>query len=289
LEYRVFGMKRLLSAWALFFWWSGVALAASAPLTSLHAIHALTNAEASRGLPVEFQATVGYSRGYENLLFVQDGDDAIFVRPPSNAQFTGGDRVLIKGVTKDSFRPLVLGSSIVILHHGELPKAMPATFEELIGAQHDCMVVAFRATVRSADLVPSGSITGHSARLQLLADAGHLEANVDSDDEAALRSLLDAEVEITAVAAGKFDNKMQLTGVVLYVANLKDIRVLRPPSASPWSLPLSGMDKILEGYRMHDLSPRVRVHGTITYYRKGSAVVLQEGSTLLSKTAISVK
>jgi len=62
---------------------------------------------------------------------------------------------------------------------------------------------------------------------------------------------------------------------------LKDIRVLTRPITSPWSLPLTGMDKILAGYQMHDLSPRVRVHGTITYYRQGTAVVLQEGSKSL--------
>ena len=30
--------------------------------------------EASRRLPVAFEATVTYFRGYENLMFVQDGD-----------------------------------------------------------------------------------------------------------------------------------------------------------------------------------------------------------------------
>jgi diguanylate cyclase (GGDEF)-like protein len=275
-------MMKLFGACALFSLWTGVAWpAAAAPLTSLHAIHVLSNAEASHSLPVEFQATVGYSRGYENLLFVQDGDDAIFVRPPGHLQLTPGDRILVKGVTQGSFRPIVQGEIIELIRHGELPKPLATTFEELINAKHDSMVVSFRAKVRSADLVASQTPSGHSGRLQLLADSGHLEADVDSDDESALRRLLDDDVELTAVAAGKFDNKMQVTGVVLYVAGLKDIRVLKPAGASPWSLPVTGMDKILAGYQMHDLSPRVRVHGTITYYRPGSAVVLQEGSKSL--------
>ena len=44
------------------------------PLTSLRAIHALSNAQASHQLPVSFEATVTYYRGYERTLFVQDGD-----------------------------------------------------------------------------------------------------------------------------------------------------------------------------------------------------------------------
>ena len=51
------------------------------PLTSLRAIHALTNAQASHQLPVSFEATVTYYRGYERTLFVQDGDVAIYVKP----------------------------------------------------------------------------------------------------------------------------------------------------------------------------------------------------------------
>lgn len=50
-----------------------------APLTNLHAICALTNAEARNAQPVAFEATVVYFRGYESVLYVQDGDDAIFV------------------------------------------------------------------------------------------------------------------------------------------------------------------------------------------------------------------
>src|ERR1035438_6507261 len=53
--------------------------AGPAPLTSLEAIHALSNAQASQGLPVAFEATVTYFPGYSNLLFMQDGNQAIFV------------------------------------------------------------------------------------------------------------------------------------------------------------------------------------------------------------------
>jgi hypothetical protein len=38
---------------------------------------------------------------------------------------------------------------------------------------------------------------------------------------------------------------------------------------------------ILAGYRVDDLTRRIRVHGTITYYQPGSAVVLQDGSKSL--------
>ena len=41
------------------------------------------------------------------------------------------------------------------------------------------------------------------------------------------------------------------------------------------------MDGILSGYHVMNLSRRVRIHGTLTYYQPGSAAVMQEGSKSL--------
>jgi diguanylate cyclase (GGDEF)-like protein len=275
-------MKKLVFAFVLILGWTSAAWAAApATLTTLQAIHALTNVEARQAIPVAFEATVGYSRGYENLLFVQDGDDAIFVRPPTTGTLAPGDRILVRGTTQASFRPLVVGNSVTLLRHGPPPRPIPVTFAELIRAQHDCMLVTVHAAIHAADMVTSLDAPVRSARLQLLADSGHFEANLDNDDANTLKSLLDADVEITGVVAGKFDNKMQQTGIVLYVSSLANIKVLQHASSSPWSLPLTPMDQVLVNYDIHNLTPRIRVQGTVTYYRPGSAVVLQDGAKSL--------
>ena len=254
--------------------------APAAPLTSLHTIHALSNAEASQGFSVDFEATVGYCRGYENLLFVQDGSDAIFVRPPTGTQLSPGDRILVQGITRASFRPLIVGNRLTLLRHGAPPKSLPATFDQLIRAEDDSLIVTVHAFVRAVDLVVAGAGNAPivSSRLQLVTEGGHFEANLDSHDPDALKGLLDAEVEITGAAAGKFDDKMQQTGIVLYVPSLTNIHVLKRSSTGPWSLPVTPMDQILAVYHENDLTPRVRVHGTITYYQPGSAIVLQDGA-----------
>jgi diguanylate cyclase (GGDEF)-like protein len=263
-------------------WATAVWAGPTGPVTSLSTLHGLSNEEASQGLPVDFEATVGYSRGWESLLFVQDGDAAIYVRPPTTDQLAVGDRVRIVGKTQRSFRPLVVASSVILLHHGAPPKPIPASFEDLIRAQFDAQLVTVHAVIRAADQVVSGAPNPvSSSRLQLLSEGGHLEANLDCNDARALQNLLDAEVEITGVAAGKFDNKMQQTGVVLYVASLADVKILKRASADPWSIPVTPMDQVLVRYHMHDLTPRVLVHGTITYYQPGSAIVLQDGAKSL--------
>jgi diguanylate cyclase (GGDEF)-like protein len=246
------------------------------PLTSLRAIHALSNSEASHQLPVSFQATVIYYRDYERTLFVEDGDAAIFVQPRVPARMLPGDRVQIEGTTHESFRPFISATSIRVLGHGSVPPAVPATYERLIHADLDCRLVTVKGTVRSADLVLSSDVS--SISMQLRTDGGMIDAVIDSDDIAAIRNLLDAEVELSGAASGHFDGKMQMTGILLHADSPSAIRVIKPASKDPWDLPLTRMDEVLSAYHVNNTTQRVRIHGTITYYQPGSMVVLQNGS-----------
>jgi len=257
---------------------SSVFAADTESLTTLRAIHALTNAQASRHLPTEFQATVTYDRGYERTLFVQDGDVAIFVQIPTNIQLNLGDRVLVRGTTHESFRPFVLATNITVLGRGSLPEPARANFDDLMHARYDCRLVTVRALVRTADV---SNYSSRNSRMQMQADRGSIDATLDTNDAAALNGLLDAEVEVTGVASGRFDGKMQQTGVLLHVASIDDIKVLKRADASPWSLPVTPMDEILTGSNVQELTPRVRVQGTVTYYQPGSAVVMQSGDKSL--------
>ena len=249
------------------------------PLTSLRAVHALTNPQASRQLPVSFEATVTYYRGYERTLFVQDGNLAIYVQPKVQAQLSLGDRVLIKGTTHDSFRPFVSATSIKVVGHPGLPSAAPVTFDQLIRAEFNCRLVTIRATVRSIDLVQSSEKS--SISIQMRSEGGPIDAVIDSDNFNGLKNMLDAEVELTGAVSGHFDGKMQVTGILIHASSLSAIKVVKPAARDPWDLPLTPMDEILTGYHVHNLTQRVRVHGTITYSQSGSAVVLQDGSKSL--------
>jgi diguanylate cyclase (GGDEF)-like protein len=252
---------------------------AQAPLTSLRQIHALSNDQATHKLPVAFEATVTYFRGYEKTMFVQDGDAAIYVQATTNAKLQPGDRILIKGTTHESFRPFVLSSDITLLHHGELPAPAPAIYDELIRAQHDCMLVTVHAKVRAADTTMSSNIPSYG--LQLLADGGTIDAVVDSPDSGPSAGLLDADVEITGAASGKFDGKMQQTGVLIHVPSWDGVKVLKRATVDPVSLPITPMDQVLTGYHVQVQSKRIRVHGTITYSQPGTAIVLQSGAKSL--------
>jgi diguanylate cyclase (GGDEF)-like protein len=277
---RIFPMKRLIPVFVIVLGWASAAWAAApATLTTLSAIHALTNAEASHALPVAFEATVTYFRGYTRELFVQDGDAAIYVFLTKDTKLAPGDRVLVRGTTQASFRPLVESNDITVLYHGDLPKPIPATYDELIHNLYDAQLVTVHAVVRSADLIFRQNVP--STYLHMLVDEGAIDATVESGDASGLKGLLDAEVEVTGVASAIFDSKMQQTGVMLHANTMADVEVLKRAGASPWTLPVTPMDTILANYRVRDLTARVRVHGIITYYQPGVAVVLQDGAKSL--------
>jgi diguanylate cyclase (GGDEF)-like protein len=268
-------MKRLIPAFAIILGWASAAWAAPpATLTTLRAIHALSDAEARRMLPVAFEATVTY---YGNMMFVQDNDLALFVLAPSDANLLLGDRVLVRGKTLGSFRPIVWSNSITVLRHGALPKPIPTTFDELINVKHDCMFVSLSGVVRTANV----RLDRKSVSLQLLTDGGYIDAIVNSHNAEALESLLDAEVEITGVVVGEFDGKMQMHGVFLAVSSPAYIKILKRAAAVPWSLPITPMDQVIAGIHVTDRTRRVRVHGTVTYYQPNQVVVLQDGAKSL--------
>ena len=248
--------------------------AAPAPPTSLRAIHTLTNAEARQGLPVAFEATVTYYRGSEHTLFVQDGDTGIYVYASPDANLVPGDRVLVRGKTHESFNPFVIPASIVLLRHGVLPKPAPANFGQMVAARTDCQMVSVRGVVRSADYMPQTRVSF----LDVLTDGGYFQVTLDGGDAGTIENLLDAEVELTGVAGETFDSKLQVTGILLHIQSPAGIKILKPPAGSPWALSVTPMDRVLAVYHVNDSTPRVRVHGTITYYEPGAAVMLQDGA-----------
>jgi len=273
-------MKRLISAIVVMLGSATLTLPAqTSELTTLRAIHALNNDEAEKAIPVSFPATVTYCRAYARTLFVQDGDVAIFVLISPDTKVMPGDRVMVRGHTRRSFRPVVVGENITVVGHAGLPAPIPSNYQELIHAEHDSMRVTVHGVVRAADMLSTENAT--STYLQMLADDGTIDAIVENQDTSLLSKLLDVEVEVTGVAAGKFDNKMQQTGVQLHVVSMDDVKILKPATSNPWALPATPMDTIIRGYRVHDLTERIRVHGTITFYQPGSAVALQDGTQSL--------
>src|SRR5580692_8135207 len=205
-------MKSMLAVVLIVLGWaSAVDAAVPGTLRTLRAVHELSHDEAAQGPAVFFEATVTYYSAKDVDMFVQDGDAAVYVQFTKGASLIPGDRVLVEGHARDSFRPDVVGDHVTLLRHGVLPEPTPATFDQMIRGQLDCMRVRVRGVVRSADLVTEDGFG--VIKVHMVVNGGYVDGIVVSDEARATGGLLDAEVEVTAVVAGSFDSKMQLTGI----------------------------------------------------------------------------
>jgi len=250
----------------------------AAPLASIRTIKSLSVDEARHQLPVDIEATVLYARLYQATLFVEQDGLPIFIGAHTNLNLVPGDRVRIRGTTQPSFRTYVAASQIDFLGHGPVPAPRKVTYEQLRSGDTDCQLVTLKAHILSADFLTSGPNAPVTTSLEMLIDGEKAEATLDSGDPALPKELLDADVEITGVAGEQFDNKMQQTGILLHIQGKDWIKILSRAGSDPWSLPITPMNLLYGGYAMRDQNQRMRVHGTITYYEPGTALVLEDGA-----------
>ena len=256
---------------------AGVCRAAESPrvLHSVKEVRGLSHSDAAKNLPVDVEATVTFFRGYEGTLFVQDGDAAGYVNAPAKPQLEPGDVIRIEGTTGDSFNPIIHPSRITWLRHGSLPKPVPATWRDLEDAKYDCRWVVVRGRVAVAEIGRTSGL--EITHLVLALDGGYADIVMDGHDRSRLASLLDAQVEVEAVAGEIFDGKFDQTGVRLHVPTLDYVKVLERSTEDRWSLPLTPIDKVMRDYAVVDKTPRVHVEGILTYYHQKYMGVLQDG------------
>ena len=267
--------------------WAAVA-GAPAPhgtLTTIRQIQELTQAEADQKLPVAIEATVNFFQG--GALFVEDGGHAIYVGDvPNNysVELLPGDRVFIEGTTELSFHTNISYRKITFLRHGGQSKPVPAGFDGLMKGNYDCMRVTVHGVIRS---ISSGSSRNlNTSWAKLLIDGGYIDLSLYGS-ASTLKDLLDAEVDVTGVVSGEYGTyhitrgDMRLTGIMIYVTSADDVKIVKLPAVSPWTLPIMPFSDVITGYHVNNLSQRIHVRGVITYYHPGSAVVLQSGNRSL--------
>ena len=252
--------------------------AAEAPrvLHSVKEVRALSHADAARHLPVDVQATVTFFRNYEGTLFVQDGDSGAYVNAPTKLSLEPGDVVRIQGTTDDSFNPIIVPSNLTLLGHGKLPDAAPATWADLEGGKYDCNWVKVRGRVAVAEIGRTSGV--EITHLVLSLDGGDADIVMDGNDRSRLAGLLDAQVEVRAVAGEIFDGKMEQTGVSLHMPSFDYVNVLERSNKDSWKLPLTPIDKVMQDYAVENKTPRERVEGILTYYHQKQMGVLQDGA-----------
>ena len=257
------------------------------PLTRVQQVVELSKADAARSIPVSLEATVTFVQPNDGSLFIQEDGYGIFCTFNKNIGLLPGDRVVVSGVTVSSFRTDIAATDVHFLSHGSLPTPRPAKFEDLIQSKLDSILVTVQGRILSATLDRG---TGYSdLRFHLKVPHGIVEGEVAWPGNLRAEDLLDADVQLTGVAGGAFDSKMQMGGVWLDMNTPAEVVVVHPAAQSVWSQPAIPMDEIIHAYRISNDSERVRITGTLTYFEPGSAAVIeQNGKSMLVGTGTTL-
>jgi PAS domain S-box-containing protein len=250
---------------------AAMAPAIGAPLTTTHAIKALTVEQAHSGLPVNVRAVVTLYEPTMSMLVVQDETDGIYVSwRGAQLSVLPGSEVQITGVTGEGkFAPIIIAQEIREAGRGQIPQPELATIEELSSGKHDNRWVEVKGIVRSSRLERSRltiTATNFGARFTALA--------VNPEDKPP-DHLIGAEVSFLGVCGSQFNVKRQLSGILLYLRSMKDIRVIRP-GVLPKDLPVSTIEELLRFSPTTAPELRARLEGVVTYSQPGKWLAIQD-------------
>jgi signal transduction histidine kinase len=250
---------------------------------SIASIRSLSFEQANVGLPAMIRAVVTLS--VEGGLVVHDASEGIWVYWDRFADYAPGDEVEVQGsIGPGKFAPVVSATSVRKLGIAPLPKPITVTFKQLSSGDFDAQYVTLTGSIRS---VGKRENSGRSKHLIVRIDSGDgtLMATLPGDTEEPLDHMLDGTVRITATAMSSKNNSRQLVAPILAMSSLQNIVLLRPPSADPWSTPVMPIGRLMQWRSGTDPHHRVHVAGTITYYRPGESLVMENhGSALYART-----
>ena len=127
--------------------WANVVAGQEVKYTDLRSIRALTPSD-PLGALVDFEATVTFVDGMREFLFVQEGQDAIFVYRPDVSSVKPGQRVQVRGrLTKGDLLPIVSDSVVTVTGTGNLVEPKSNTG---IGIEDDCKYLTFEFDILQA-------------------------------------------------------------------------------------------------------------------------------------------
>ena len=229
--------------------------------------------------------TVTYYDSGDGIMFLQDATGGIYVNTNKTYPVQSGDLVELDGQASPSYRTEIAVDPVIRKIGRSGGFAAPHyDYRDLVEGRGDCELVTIRGKVRAADIEQHAGVSKPSVHLDITMAEGEVQVYVNSTSFHP-ESLVDATVEVTAVAGGAFDAKNQLTGVILYAPEPSSIQVLERPNVSARQLPLTSINEVFQSRRIVDNSRPIRVRGTITYYKKGDSVFLEnKGSSIYVQT-----
>lgn len=217
---------------------------------------------------------------------LHDGELGIYVtKSPAGEKLTAGDRVIVNGVLrKGGFSPWISPRDLTRIGRGPFPEARPASYSVLASGAVDNQWVEIEGVVRDAQVHESRDFVV----LDLGMSGGNLRAWVNYEDNADLKSLVDASVRLRGIAAVNVNAQQHVVEPSFRVPSFAEITVLKPGQPAPFEqalVPVKGLMRFSLGTSPHH---RVRTRGVVTRRLSETTFFVRDGEFGLkveSKTA----
>jgi signal transduction histidine kinase len=203
----------------------------------------------------------------------------------SAKEFSPGDELDVIGVTgRGLYSPVVEASTIRKLGRAALPRPTKVNFKQLSTGDYDAQYITLTGLVRSAGLRPNFA-KSQSFWMKIGMSDGMVFAAFPGDCADAGSKLIGAVVQLTGAGSSAKNQNMQITIPALMMSGMEGVTVLRPPPADLFSLPLTPIGRLMQFRSGTDYYHRVRVAGTVTYYKPGESLILEDmGKALFAET-----
>jgi len=259
-------------------------------LTSVAAVRSLTVEGSQKGYPVRIRGTVTIDIQKAWLFFIQEDGNGIALARDSAipSHFRLGDQVEVTGATAPGgYSPLVVIEKITLLGHGPLPRPARISIRDLRAAGSEGRWVEVSGKIESvqAGVLHESALMGTDILLDV--EGQRLRVVVAGDlGVADPESLIDAGVQLLGVVSTTFNQKGQLTGVMLNVPGVEQMSIVHRPPSDPWGISEQEIPQLLQ-FRPGGVSgSRVRVRGQVTFFDPGQQLVIQHsGNGLIAMTA----
>ena len=249
-------------------------------ITTARQVHALSNKEALRALPVHLRGVITYfdpdfGTGYA-AIFIHDVTGGVFVKQ-SAKQATDlfvGAMVDVRGVSAlGSFGPVVGTPKIRVLGRAPLPSSPPrVSLSELNSGKEDAQWVEVEGSVHQVLDI------GHMVILRLEMTDGPIIVVLIKSSGAAYSHLVDAVVRIRGNAAPSMNSDGQIIGFHLQAPNLSTVQVVEPAPSDPFARTVIPIDMLLHRESFSASIHRIHLRGHVTLQWPGSLVCIRDGA-----------
>jgi signal transduction histidine kinase len=245
----------------------GFVFAQSAPpLPVLHdigAIHKLSTEQATRGYPVQVRGVVTYFDDIGNNLFVQDQTGGVFITWSRDLPVVStGQLVQLEGVTIPTpYAPDIGKVRLRVLGTAPMPRPDRPSYLDMVGTSEDSKWVEVEGRVRWSAHQTRGD-SNKLFQFSLSVAGGEVTVQTPWHEGIKPEYYLDAKVKVQAVCGALFTPAGKLTGVLLYLPDLRFLQLLERPSQS--QVPRRDIGALQLFTSGRTLGERIKVSGVVT-------------------------